>query len=170
MTIEKKKYSIQGNNCQHFVDSFLKHLKIEKSWTRKGIKPIRTFISNMNDVSRDNFELSFFNITKSIKNHNDLKDYWDLIQEPIRIELEIDPIIAMEIVDLIKSLERGYIARDKDVNMIEFGYYYNTDGTPKHGVTGMTYAISNVNRFRNNTQFIPPITIESFEQIEYITE
>jgi len=117
-------------------------LSIRKEWIRKGLRPIRTFIENIHGVDRDKYELSFYDITHTIKCHNDLNEFWIAIQDPLKNDLVIDPTIGMEIVDLIKSLERGYMARREQLNQsivpIDFSYYFASNGNSKFG-DGISY-------------------------------
>jgi len=128
-------YSFTTHNCQHFVDKMLEELEIQKLWIRKGERPIRTFISKMIEVSKENYPLQFGSISKNITCHDDLKQFWKDIQEPLVRESRVDPPLAMEVVDLIYSLERGYLAR-KEITKeeaIDFSAYYDNEGKFKIG-------------------------------------
>jgi len=130
-------------NCHYFVDQLLNRLEIYKKWTRNGIRPIRNFIENIPKMETpgDSFTLSFYKITKVIHNHQELKEFWNAIQDSLKFDIDNDPKIAMEIIDLIRGLERGMIARDEELSdgPIDFRDHYDNDGTLKYG-NGISYA------------------------------
>jgi len=139
----RKEYNPFTHNCQNFVDSLLKELNIKKSWARKGMKPIRSFIAYIVDtgVSRDKYQLSFYNVIKNITCHKDLKEYWNEIQEPLKTDIMLDPILAMEVVDLIKGLEKGCFSNVELQDQIDFSEYYQEDGSSKYG-EGISYTFN----------------------------
>jgi len=66
----------------------------------------------------------FLMLKKLITNHSELIDYWKLIQDQLREEIELDPYVAMEIVGLIKILEKGYMASANDINIhIDYNHF-----------------------------------------------
>jgi len=122
----RKEYSISSHNSRHFVDGMLNALNIQTNWSKIGSKPIEKFISSMTNVDRNNIPLSFFEIEKNIKCHNDLIDLWNEIQEPLQKELKSDPNNGLEVVRLFKELEAGYITRKDQNEQIDFGEYEST--------------------------------------------
>jgi len=97
-------------NCQQFVDHFLIVLDISKTWTRMGpVQPIRNFLDSIvsSETYFDNYILNFYGHKKSINNHSDLRDYWNLILPYLK---ESEDVVIKEFVDLIRGLERGFMA------------------------------------------------------------
>jgi len=145
-----QKYSLGSRNCQTFVNDFLTLLDIKKNWTRKGVRPIRAFIENLFEVDRNNYPLSFYGVTKNITCHKDLKEFWKEIQIPLQEDIAKDPLFGMEIVDLIKSLERGYMSRkEHEEEKIDFKEYYTTSGDSKY-LDGISYAVITPKEQRKN--------------------
>jgi len=102
----QKTYNTETFNCLHFVYDFLSKLNIDRFWKRNNPRPIRSFIEYIHGVDRNNYSLSFYNITSTIKCHSDLNEFWIAIQDPLKFDLMIDPYMGYEVVDLIDSLEK----------------------------------------------------------------
>jgi len=125
---------------------FFDKLKIKKDWTRKTPRPIRSFVEKMN-VDRNNYSLDFFEIKQVIQNHKDLKEYWNRIQDVLDHELKIDPVIAMEVIDVIRGLERGYLSSRMTTSLeqIDFSKYIDSNGASKIGSV-ISYATRDISK------------------------
>jgi len=138
-------YDSNTHNCESFVYGMLLTLGETPKWTRRGLKPIRSFIQIMNGHDRDNYKLSLFNITKKINNHDDLKDFWTQIQPFVLRLLKADPAMALELLDLIIGLERGFITSRKDqsktFDKLDVSAFYDKEGKPVNNYS--IYAIRN---------------------------
>jgi len=117
-------YSLTHNNCQTFVDNFLTELNIKKTWSKFDCQPIREFIQEIKDgnVSLKEYQLSFNTLrSKKIHSHEDLKEFW--VQLEIEFDKEQHKKIVEEMVELVKGLERGFMARGLCKDPIKFGKY-----------------------------------------------
>jgi len=131
--------------CHNFVDGMLEVLRVPRIWRRNGV--IYPFVKGMTNVDRSNFKLQFYDEEYFITCHSDLKDYWNKIQDKLKEEKGTkedtgkDEVRAMEIVDLIKGLERGYISKlEVDPSeYINFQGWYGEDGKFSFG-NGISYA------------------------------
>jgi len=89
-----------------------------------------------------------------------LKIFWNKNQDNLNTEIDLDPVIAMEYIDLIRGLEKGYISRGETFSEpINFDNYVEpSTGVLKFG-NGISYSTmdksdKNFSLFDNQTSKI----------------
>jgi len=122
-----KKYDTEEFNSNLFASLLLQSLKIYKGWIKRSspITTIDVFITEINEAPIDIYELNYYETRKSITNPAELKEFWLLIQDQLKKkDLEIDPYLVFEIIDIVKILEKRYMAISKDnIEPLDYNYY-----------------------------------------------
>jgi len=71
----------------------------------------------------------------------DLVIFWENIYDQVKETVGIDKALARDIMNLVKGLERGFIAQDKEsLDLIDFEAYEGGKELVK-SVEGLTYSI-----------------------------
>jgi len=106
--IRRETYNELSNNCYQIVDRLSRELNVPKKWIKNG--PIRNFVENFKtgDCYIDNYTLNFFSEPTVITNHNQLIEYWENNKTKVS---DMESSVGLEIIDLIRSIERGYMCR-----------------------------------------------------------